>query len=801
MGVPESVRQALADRYTIEREIGGGGMSRVFLAEETALGRRVVIKLLPAELSGSVSIERFRREIALAARLQHPHIVPLLAAGEIDGQPYFTMPYVEGESLRAGLSRGELSIAATISILRDLARALEFAHARGVTHRDVKPDNVLLAGTSAMLADLGVAKAISEAAEDRPLTSVGVSVGTPAYMAPEQAAADPTTDFRADIYAFGAVAYEMLAGHPPFAGRSPQAMLAAHATLAPPLISALRPATPPRLADLVMRCLEKRPGDRPQSAAELMRVLDALGTPADGLPALAPPPGAERSGRRILIAAGIAAACLLAGGAWWWRVGSRAPSAGQIRAIAVLPLENTSGDTTIDYLEDGVTDHVRDALNAVPGLTVKARSSSQQAKGRSPHAIGAALGVGAVLQGTVSHSGTRLHVTTELVRTADDNALWSRTFDGQASELAGIQDTIAADVAKALGLSLAGGAGPLASRGTADLGAYDSFLRGRAAYDRLRFPQAVLFFREALARDPKFALAEGYLAMSYANEPTLDIGPIDSVDGLASAAAARALAIDSTVVEAYIAQSFVLLTEMRFGDALAPLARAMAIDSTNANLLTAYGITLVQAGRLDEGQRLARQAVERDPLSAQAVGIYSYILGLSGESKAAIAHMRTAQQLDPGNPLPYRALGYEFAFAGMPDSAVAAFEAGMRLDSVAFGGRSSLLFGYAAAGRWSDVDRQRAQLERESWEPNYSRMVADLVEGDTAAAMTSLERGVAAREQYLGIISMPCDPLFDPLKTNRRFATLMGRIGARACPATLAWPVGRRPPGPRNGQS
>jgi len=789
------LQAALGSSYTIERELGGGGMSRVFLAEETALGRRVVVKLLPSELSGSVSVARFRREIALAARLQHPHIVPLLAAGEVDGQPYYTMPYIEGESLRAELARGELSIAATISILRDLAKALEYAHARGVTHRDVKPDNVLLAGSSAMLADLGVAKALSAAAEDRPLTSVGVSVGTPAYMAPEQAAADPTTDSRADIYAFGAVAYEMLAGQPPFSGRSAQAMLAAHATLAPLPLATLRPATPPRLADLVMRCLEKRPGDRPQSAADLLRVLDAVGTPADG--STATPQQTARRDRRVLIAAGIAAACLLAAGAWWWRAGSRAPSAGQIRAIAVLPLENTSHDTTIDYLEDGVTDHVRDALNAVPGLTVKARSSSQQAKGRSPHAIGAALGVGAVLQGTVSRSGARLHVTTELVRTADDNALWSRTFDGQASELAGIQDTIATDVARALGLSLAGGAGPLASRGTADLGAYDSFLRGRAAYDRLRFPQAVLFFREALARDPKFALAEGYLAMSYANEPTLDIGPIDSVDGLASAAAARALAIDSTVVEAYIAQSFVLLTQMRFGDALAPLARAMEIDSTNATLLTAYGLTLVQAGRLDEGRRLARLAVERDPLSAQAVGVYSYILGLSGESKAAIAHMRRAQQLDPGNPLPYRALGYEFAFAGMPDSAVAAFEAGMRLDSVAFGGRSSLLFGYAAAGRWSDVDRQRAQLERETWEPNYSRMVADLVEGDTAAAMTALERGVAAREQYLGIISMPCDPLLDPLKPSPRFAALMQRIGARACPSTQPWPIGRRPAGPQ----
>jgi len=310
----DQLQASLGDAYTIERELGGGGMSRVFVAEETSLGRRVVVKVLPADLSGSVSIARFRREISLAARLQHPHIVPLLSAGEIDGLPYYTMPFVDGESLRAELAHGELPIPETISILRDVAKALEYAHGKGIAHRDIKPDNVLLAGTSAVIADFGVAKAISDATAGGALTSVGVALGTPAYMAPEQAAADPATDHRADYYAFGAMAYEMLAGHPPFAGRNTQATLAAHATEAPPSIAFLRPATPAPLAALVMRCLEKRPGDRPQSATDIVQALDAI----SGSSSAARPTTRPRRTRTIVVAGGVVGLVLCALGLMAW---------------------------------------------------------------------------------------------------------------------------------------------------------------------------------------------------------------------------------------------------------------------------------------------------------------------------------------------------------------------------------------------------------------------------------------------------------------------------------------------------
>ncbi|HVT39089.1 MAG TPA: serine/threonine-protein kinase, partial [Gemmatimonadaceae bacterium] len=282
----QQLQATLGGAYTLERELGGGGMSRVFVATETALGRQVVVKVLPSEMAGQVSADRFKREISLAAQLQHPHIVPLLAAGDAGGLPYFTMPFVKGESLRARLTaHGELPVNQAVRVLREVASALAFAHEAGVVHRDIKPDNVLLSGGAAMVTDFGVAKALSVAGalgarSTSPATSIGVALGTPAYMAPEQASADPLVDHRADIYAWGVLAYELLTGSTPFSGRTAGAMLAAHVNEPPEHIARRRPAIPPALAQLVMRCLEKRSSDRPQRAEELVHELDELVTPS-----------------------------------------------------------------------------------------------------------------------------------------------------------------------------------------------------------------------------------------------------------------------------------------------------------------------------------------------------------------------------------------------------------------------------------------------------------------------------------------------------------------------------------------
>ena len=302
MSLRDQLQQTLSGSYRLERELGGGGMSRVFLAEETALGRRVVVKVLPPEVVAGVNADRFKREIQVAARLQHPHIVPVLSSGEMDGIPYYTMPYVDGESVRARLMRGPLTITEIIGILRDVAKALAYAHERGIVHRDIKPDNVLLSGGSATVTDFGIAKAIAAArsnpGDNRPetLTQIGSSIGTPAYMAPEQAAADPSTNHRADIYAFGCTAYEMLAGRPPFVEKSPQRLLAAQMSDTPQPITTLRADTPPALAELVMRCLEKDQDARPQQAAQLVQVLETV-TSGSGH---TPMPAVLLSGRGML---------------------------------------------------------------------------------------------------------------------------------------------------------------------------------------------------------------------------------------------------------------------------------------------------------------------------------------------------------------------------------------------------------------------------------------------------------------------------------------------------------------------
>jgi serine/threonine-protein kinase len=287
--VPEiraSLQQALEPTHTLERELTGGGMATVFVARETALNRQVVIKVLPPELAAEVSVERFRREILMSAALQHPHIVPVLSAGEVGGLPYFIMPFIDGESLRTRLTRGPLAVRETVGVLKDVSRALIYAHGRDVVHRDIKPDNILLTGGSAVVTDFGVAKALTASRATRGgrqitpggspavITAHGIAIGTPAYMAPEQAAGDPATDHRADLYALGIVAWEMLVGTAPFHGVSPHQVMASQLTTTPPPIGSRRYDVPKALAAIVDQLLAKEPSNRPRSAADVVRMLD-----------------------------------------------------------------------------------------------------------------------------------------------------------------------------------------------------------------------------------------------------------------------------------------------------------------------------------------------------------------------------------------------------------------------------------------------------------------------------------------------------------------------------------------------
>ena len=785
------LQQSLGDAYRLERELGGGGMSRVFVATERALGRQVVIKVLPDEMAGAVSIERFKREIALAARLQQANIVPLLTAGETAGVPYFTMPYVEGQSLRVRLAEaGQLPIPEAIGILKEVARALAYAHEQGVVHRDIKPDNVLLSGGTAMVSDFGVAKALTAATADgtRSLTATGIAIGTPAYMAPEQATGDANVDRRADIYAFGCLAYELFAGAPPFAGRSAQGAIVAHLTEAPEAIGRRRPSVPDAVATLITRCLAKEPADRPQNAAELVAAL----TQAAIMPEQQRLQESKRTRSRVPLAVGVTAIVLVAVALLLISVSRRTARDAAV-SVAVLPFENNSRDSTIDYLEDGISDQVRDAVGRLPGVSVKARSSSRRFKGRQASDAGRALGASLVLLGTFSRAGQRLHVTAELVRASDEDALWSVTFDGPADAMAGIQDSLVRAVSNELRVRPAQGA---AGRGTSDAVAYDEFLRGRFEGDRTNWEQALRHFSAAVARDPKFARGHANVAIAYSNIPTTGHGAIDSLNALARASAARALALDSTVADAYLALSNAKANELQLAESIVPLERAVALDPTSVDARVALGFGLMQIGRPQEGFQQVRRAFQLDPLSSLANGVLSYSWFLNGRLDSAVARARAGLALDPGSVLMHQVLALALAFSGKRDSSAIESERAFQLGPDLFDGRANLVYAHVVAGRMAAALKERSALDhdRATNSPLYRRTMADLAIGRFDDAMAEMERGVLAREPLFGLLSMPCDPRFDPLKKNPRFDALMRRLGATACKPTMQWPFGAGAP-------
>ena len=667
----DRLQLALGAAYTLDRELGGGGMSRVFTAQETALGRTVVVKVLPPELAAGVSIERFKREIALAARLQHPHIVPLLSAGQMDGVPYFMMPFVTGESLRARLARhGELPLSESLRLLREIASALAYAHQNGVVHRDIKPENVLLAGggprdntgagrlATAMVADFGVAKAVALAAgDDEPgqdghdlhhhFTSLGVALGTPAYMSPEQATADPNTDHRADLYAFGVLAYEILTGLTPFGKRSPAELLAAHVTEPPRPIADARPNLPPALAALVMRCLQKRPADRPQSAGEILQSLDEITTPSAGTtptgmlpPATTPPsppsPSGRAGGRRSVMATVVivVTAALMIGtaGVAIWR--SKHATPGTVVAddreqrIAVLPFENL-GDSADAYFADGITDAVRGKLTALPSLEVIARASSVQYRGtpKAPAEIARELGVRYLLTGTVRWAkgagrASRVQVSPELVEVQPNGSAasrWQQPFDAEMADVFRVQGEIASRVAEAMRLTLGvADQARLVEVPTRDPVAYDAFLRAEAMFasgatSSVEMRRIIAGYERAVSLDTAFADAwarlAGARALLYANGV-----PTPALGRQAREAADRALRLAPTRALGHRAlASYYMNVERDPRRALTEVEAARAATPNDATVLSVLAGIYSAIGRFDDAVKSARAAERLDP--------------------------------------------------------------------------------------------------------------------------------------------------------------------------------------------
>ena len=452
---------ALSGSYRIEREIGVGGMATVYLAQDLKHDRQVALKILRPELTAAMGTDRFPREIHIIAQMQHPHILPLYDSGAKDGFLYYVMPFVDGESLRAKLARtGPLPINEAVRLLHEITDALSYAHARGIVHRDIKPDNVMLSGRHAAVTDFGVAKAVSASAGDK-LTTVGIAVGTPQYMAPEQAMAEENIDARADLYALGAMGYEMLTGHPVFEATTAQAILSAHVLEQPKDVRERRPEVPPILAEALLKCLAKNPADRWQSADELLARLELVAsTPSGGVtPTMTRPYQAAKgkpaagSGRKGTLVAVIAAVVLLGGatGAVLLRGGGHHG----IQRIAVMPIEDISGKDAlfVDAMQDALTT----ALNKLGTVGVAPRSAVMPYR-KAPKPtrdVAKELSLDAVLEATVFRSGDVMRINVQFSDPATTRSLWSETYERDVKNVLAAQSEIvnltAAAVAKVLG--------------------------------------------------------------------------------------------------------------------------------------------------------------------------------------------------------------------------------------------------------------------------------------------------------------------------------------------------------------
>jgi len=772
-------------------------MSRVFLAHEIALDRRVVIKVLPPEMTASFSVDRFNLEIRLAAKLQHPHIVPLLSAGEVDGMPYFTMPYVEGESLRAQIARrGEAPESEAVRVLREVASALDYAHSMGIVHRDIKPDNVLLSHGSAMVTDLGVAKALNASATrgDGGLTALGTTLGTPAYMAPEQAAADPDIDHRADIYAWGVMAYELLSGATPFAGRTPQGMLAAHVSEPPEPLDHRRPGVAPALSALVMRTLEKRRADRPQTAAALVHALDAVVTPDPSelsrIRVMSGVSPATASRRRLL--AGALGSLLVAGvmAAVYASMhrgqtaasAAAAPDRGR-RTLAVMPFIAVGNDSTQEYVSDGMTDELAAALAKVPGLQVAARRSAFAFKGKNvdPATIGRELNVGLLLDGTVRRAGDRVRVNAQLTNAVNGIVLWSDRYEGDAKDVFAVQDSIAAAIVGALRLTLgAGDGGELATTRTKNLAAHDLYLKGRfeaSKHTKAGLLAALDLFQHSAELDPAYPLpwvgladAYGWLADEYM--------PSRDAYGKAKIAVTRAIALAPTLSEAHAVLGWILYAyDWDFPASERATRTAVELDSASALARSNYSFALQARGQPAEALVQGRRALALEPLSAAFSANIEWHLLMQRQYAAVIRQHAETQRLDQTYffsdswaGAAYRELGrYEEALAEYRRAQ--ALTAGLPLPG--------LVATYAAKGDSASARRELTRLiefAKRAHVPSERIAQAYIAVGDHDTAIQWLQR--AFDERSVGALWLPMSAVYDPLRREPRFAVLVQRIAA-----------------------
>ncbi len=613
------LQSALAGRYVVERELGRGGMATVFLAHDVKHDRMVALKVLHPELAASLGPERFLREIKVAARLNHPHILPLHDSGQAGELLYYVMPYVEDESLRHRMNRDkQLPVEDALQIARNVAAALDYAHRHQVVHRDIKPENVMLHEGEALVTDFGIAKAIS-AAGGETLTQTGIAVGTPAYMSPEQAAGEADPDGRSDVYSLGCMLYEMLAGAPPFTGPTAQAVITRRFTDPVPSLRAARPSVSEAVEQAVTKALARVPADRFATAAQLGQALVVhTGTT---------PPGTARAPLA-------------------------APTTVAAKSIAVLPFVNMSADPENEYFTDGIAEEIINALSRIQSLRVASRTSSFAFKGKSKDIgeIGATLKVATVLEGSVRKAGNKLRVTAQLVNVSDGYHVWSQRYDRQLEDVFAIQDEIAENIVRALRVVLSEEERrAIEAAPTTDIEAYDYYLRGLQFFHQFRragVQFARRMFERAMEIDPGYALANAGAAdccsflYMYWDASKANLERADTYSK-------KALELGPDLAEAHASRGFAVSLSKRYDEARREFETAIRLNPKLYEAHYLYARACFQEGKLEEAAQRYEDASQVRPEDYQALLLMeSPLTGLGRVADAQAALRRGLQVVE-----------------------------------------------------------------------------------------------------------------------------------------------------------
>jgi len=739
----DRLRDRLADRYRVEEEIGSGGMAVVFAARDVKLNRRVALKVLRPELTASLGTERFLREIGLAAGLQHPHIVAVHDSGECDEFLFYVMPLVEGETLRARLDREKkLTPADAIRIARGVAAALDYAHRRGIVHRDIKPENILISEGEALVADFGIAKAVSGAG-DQSLTQTGLAIGTPAYMSPEQIAGETDIDGRSDIYALACVTYEMLSGEAPFTGASAQAVMAKRFTQTAPSLRRVTAAAPDAVVQALVRAMAGRREDRFATAGEFAAALSLTTT--------TPPQ----------------------------------PGAAMAKSIAVLPFANMSTDPENEYFSDGISEEIINALTKLPMLRVAARTSAFAFKGKNEdvRVIGERLNVGAVLEGSVRRAGTRLRITAQLIGVSDGYHLWSEVYDRELHDVFAIQDEIARAIVDTLKIKLLGDpAVALVEKPTESVDAYALYLKGRYNWAKRTEPalkKGIEYFEQAVEKDPGYALAHVGLADSYNILGFQDlIAPRDAFPR-AHAAARHAMEMDPTLAAAHAAEGYALLYyDWDWEAAEHEFKRAMELGPRYPTAPFYYSNLLQFQGRIDEAFVNYTRALELDPLALIVIAAVGQMKHLSRRFEEAIPHYKAALDLDADFLFARFWLGMNYAAMGRLDEALPEIERCVALTQRSHPTMlAALARVHALAGRTKEARALLAELAQAAnhrFISSFELATVHSALGDQARAMTLVEQAYEEKSHSMCLLAQ--DPRLDALRNDPRFVALRAKV-------------------------